>query len=127
MCGSWQSTQSSVLCFEPRISLYCSWCLMNPPLAGTAMVLATRRDGGVRAALAPGAVGGVAIFCGGVFSVLALASGVPGYVFFPMTNGGSALLVTVLSVLLLKEHLGVRGWAGVGVGAAALVLLGLAG
>ena len=94
-------------------------------VSGLVLVAATRRAGGARAALAPGIVGGIVIFCGGTFSVLALAAKLPGYVFFPMTNGGSALLVTVLSVLLLKERPGRMGWAGVAVGLAALALLGL--
>ena len=95
-------------------------------VSGVVLYLATRRADGTRAALAPGLVGGTVIFCGGMFSVLALSAPVPGYVFFPMTNGGSALLVTILSVLLLKERPGRMGWLGVAAGVAALALLGLA-
>jgi len=85
-----------------------------------------RRPGSVKAAFLTGSVAGTLLLTGGLFTLEALTVGnVPGYVLYPITSGGSNVVVVVLSVILLKERPGRFGWTGIVVGLAALVLLGL--
>jgi hypothetical protein len=95
-------------------------------LSSLACGLALRTGGSVRAGLAIGSPAGAAMFLGGLFTLLGFLEGVPGYVLFPVTNGGSNVLVVALSVLLLKERPSAYGWLGIVAGVAALVLLGAA-
>lgn len=55
----------------------------------------------------------------------ALQSGVPGNVVFPVTIGGSILVVAVASWLFFKESMHPLSWAGVVIGFAAVILLGV--
>jgi drug/metabolite transporter (DMT)-like permease len=96
-------------------------------LAGLALGLLGHGRGRVAAALAYGSAGGAMLVAGGVSSVLAMASGaLPGSLLLPITNGGSALAVTVLSVIFLRERPGWSGWAGIASGVAGMLLLGWA-
>jgi len=84
------------------------------------------RRGSVPRGLGIGAVAGVFMFAIGFFMLMALNAGVPAYVLYPATTGGSNILVAALSVLLLRERPSGWGWIGIVVGTAALVLLGVA-
>jgi len=89
--------------------------------------LAARCPGSKAAGTRLGLAGGLFMFAGSFFTLLALSAGrVPGYVLYPATNGGSSVLVVLLSVLLLKERPGIYGWCGIAVGALSLVLFGAA-
>jgi hypothetical protein len=90
------------------------------------MVLLRRKPGGVGAGLVGGLVGGTLIFVGALTTLLALSDNVPGHIVYPASNGGSSILVVVLSVILLKERPGWAGWSGIVAGLAALVLFALA-
>lgn len=70
-----------------------------------------------------GALMGACSLLGQAFTGLALSNGVPGHVAFPLTTGGSLLLVAVAGVLLFKETVGPYGLAGMALGIAALVAL----
>ena len=54
---------------------------------------------------------------------MALAYGVPGYLAFPVSVGGSLSIVAFLGVLLFKERLSGYGYAGIAAGILAMVLL----
>jgi len=68
---------------------------------------------------------GAASFGGQLFSLLALESGVPGYIVFPITTGGNLFVVAAGGVLIYKERIGRYGIAGIAVGVLSLVLLSL--
>lgn len=68
---------------------------------------------------------GAASFGGQLFSLLALESGAPGYIVFPMTTGGNLFVVAAGGVLIYKERIGRYGIAGIAVGVLSLVLLSL--
>jgi hypothetical protein len=95
-------------------------------LGGLAMLLVTRQWQGLAVGLAGGALGGLLTFCGALATLQAIAHGVPNYLVYPATTGGSNILVVLLSVAILKERPGRAGWAGIAVGLAAMVLFGLA-
>ncbi|OGK01939.1 MAG: hypothetical protein A2350_17585 [Candidatus Raymondbacteria bacterium RifOxyB12_full_50_8] len=61
----------------------------------------------------------------GVHCSLAAFAFVPGYILYPVTSGGSTLLVTVLSIVLYRERAGIPGWLGFCLGVAGIVLLGI--
>jgi drug/metabolite transporter (DMT)-like permease len=54
---------------------------------------------------------------------LVLSGRVPAYVQFPVINGGVVFVSSVLSVLVFKEKLTRRAWAGLALGLAALVMI----
>lgn len=94
---------------------------------GLLLAFLVRRPGSVRAGLLTGAAAGTLLVNGGLLTLLALAAEkVPAHVLYPATNGGSSILVVLLSVLLLKERPGPYGWMGIAAGTTALVLLSLA-
>ena len=96
-------------------------------LAGLALGLLGLGSGRVRPALIYGSIGGAMLVAGGGATVLAMASGeLPGSLLLPITNGGSALAVTVLSVIFLHERPGWSGRAGIAAGIAGMLLLGWA-
>ena len=106
------------------LSLYVGVTVTGTVLA---LVMPRRRKGSFPRACVTGASVGTCLFFGGLFVLQALSVGrVPGYVLFPATAGGNSTLVTILSVIVLKERPGRFGWAGIVVGVAALVTLGLA-
>lgn len=74
-----------------------------------------------------GVMTGVLMFLGTFFTVCGINHAhVPGYVFYPITTGGSTVLVFLLSVLFLKEKPGRYGWGGLAAGTIAVILLGIA-
>jgi drug/metabolite transporter (DMT)-like permease len=114
---------------DPSWSNTLAFTLMSGAVfaAGTlVMALAKRRPGSVRPGLLIGAVAGTASGAGILFCLLGLSHGVPGYILYPATNGGSSVIVVVLSVFLLKERPGPCGWVGIAAGAAALTLIAMA-
>ena len=96
-------------------------------LLSAVLALALKKQGSASAGVKWGLAGGALIFTGSLFTLLAKNdAGVLGSVLFPITTGGSNVLVVALSVLFLKERPGRYGWFGLGAGALAIVLLGTA-
>ena len=62
---------------------------------------------------------------GQVGMALAIAQGLPGFVVFPVATGGGLLLVVSVGAVAFKEQIGGFGWAGIGLGVLALVVLAL--
>ncbi len=56
---------------------------------------------------------------------MALVSGLPGFVVFPVATGGGLLLVVAVGVILYKEPIGRLGYLGITTGVCALILLAL--
>ncbi|MBN1809467.1 MAG: hypothetical protein JW909_10405 [Planctomycetes bacterium] len=74
-----------------------------------------------------GLIAGNCSFLGWLFSLLALSNaGIPGYVLYPATTGGSNILVIAISVIFLRERPGRWGWLGIAAGICSFILLGLA-
>lgn len=82
------------------------------------------QKGNIRTAMSVGALNGFILFVAGLVALLALGVGVPSYVYFPATTGGSSILVALLSVLFIKERHSLIGWLGIALGVVSLVLLG---
>jgi drug/metabolite transporter (DMT)-like permease len=78
-----------------------------------------------RAELLFGSAMGFCSLGGQFFTGEALTAGVPGYVAFPITTGGSLFLVALAGILLFKERVGPYGLAGLAVGILALVILSI--
>jgi drug/metabolite transporter (DMT)-like permease len=70
---------------------------------------------------------GLGIFsvCGQTCMGLALASGVPGSVVFPVALAGGLFVVVLTAVLVFKEHIGPAGIAGISLGIISITLLAL--
>jgi drug/metabolite transporter (DMT)-like permease len=68
---------------------------------------------------------GLSSLLGNLFLSLALARRVPGYIAFPVVGIGSTLVVLAAGIFFFREHLTRYGYAGVGFGIVALLLLGL--
>lgn len=56
---------------------------------------------------------------------IVLAGALPGAFFYPVFNGGVILLSALLSLLLLRERLMPRQWAGIVLGTAAIAVIGI--
>jgi len=96
-------------------------------LGGLPLVLFAKSDGALRPGLIWGFLTGVGSFTGGYLTLLAIQqAGIPSYVVYPASNGGSNVLVVALSVMFLRERPGRWGWSGMTAGVLALVLLGMA-
>jgi drug/metabolite transporter (DMT)-like permease len=95
-------------------------------LVASAALCASRPAGGTKlTAVAIGAGVGMFEYVGNFASVIAMGNlNVPGYVFFPATTGGSTLAVAFVSAVFVGERPGPRGWLGLALGLAAMVLLG---
>jgi hypothetical protein len=72
-----------------------------------------------------GAAMGACSLGGQGFTGLALASGVPGHIVFPITTGGSLFVVAAVGILVFKEKVGGYGIAGIALGITSLVLLSI--
>ena len=70
-----------------------------------------------------GAAMGACSFAGTLFTAFALERGAPGEVVFPITTGGSLLVVAIAGILLFKEKVAWQGAVGILIGILALVLL----
>jgi drug/metabolite transporter (DMT)-like permease len=93
---------------------------------GLALVLAaflTRRSRPSWPEIWIAAVMGLGSFGGQLGTSLALESRIPGYIAFPITNGGHLFLVSAAGVLLFRERIGPYGIAGIVTGMLSLVLL----
>lgn len=73
-----------------------------------------------------GALMGLASLGGQSFTGLALSHHLPGHIAFPMTTGGSLLIVAAAGLLLFRERVSAYGLAGIVLGIASLVTLSLA-
>lgn len=72
-----------------------------------------------------GAAMGGASLAGQSLTSLALSAGVPGHVVFPMTTGGSLIVVATAGILLFRERVTGYGLAGIALGIVSLVTLSL--
>lgn len=72
--------------------------------------------------VAIGALGGVGTAVG-LSTQMAAAAMLPGYIVFPVTSGGTLIIVALIGRFVLKEHIGPYGIAGIVVGAMAIGLL----
>ena len=70
-----------------------------------------------------GAGMGLASFGGQLFTSLSLEHGIQGHIAFPVTTGGSLVVVVAVGILRFRERIGVYGVAGIVSGVLALVLL----
>jgi multidrug transporter EmrE-like cation transporter len=70
-----------------------------------------------------GAAMGLCSLGGQSFTGLSLAREVPGHIVFPITTGGSLFVVALTGIVVFKEHVGVYGFIGIGLGILSLVLL----
>ena len=95
---------------------------------GAAVMAAMDRVAKGRAqALKLGAAIGVLFFAGNYAAIVTLGDlGMPKYIFFPVTTGGSTLAVALISAVFVGERPGRLGWVGLVLGLAAMVLLSAA-
>jgi len=70
-----------------------------------------------------GALMGACSLAGQSFTALALSSGVPGHVAFPLTTGGSLFVVAIAGISFFRERVGVYGICGIVLGITSLVIL----
>ena len=59
----------------------------------------------------------------GMSSLMRASGMIPGYIIFPITSGGSLLLVVAIGSIIFKEKIGLYGILGIIVGAVAIALL----
>ena len=71
-----------------------------------------------------GAGAGIGSFFGSLFLLLALKK-IPGSIVFPIAIGGNLVTVSLLSILIFKERLGIKGILGIISGIAGLILLSI--
>jgi multidrug transporter EmrE-like cation transporter len=100
------------------------WYLGGLVFTGLAFFREHRGVRGTEVAL--GALMGLASLAGQSFTSLALAHHVPGHIVFPMTTGGSLIVVATAGILLFKERVTIYGVAGIVLGIVSLVTLSLA-
>lgn len=108
--------------YQPRYLVY--WYLGGAVFGALAFLRESRTV--ERREVALGAVMGVCSLCGQSFTGLALATGLPGHVVFPLTTGGSLFLVAAAGVFLFKEKVGGYGIAGIVLGIVSLIMLSAA-
>ena len=121
LAAHWQPDRNPAHNAAFLLTMYVLFAVWSLPLA-----LATRKTGSIAAGLGIGLIAGVVLLAGGLFSLFALDTGVPGCILFPTTTGGSNVFVVVLSLVFLKERPGRWGWPGLAAGLAALVCLACA-
>ena len=68
---------------------------------------------------------GLCSLCGQTFIGLALATGLPGHVVFPVVLAGGLFAVVAAGVIIFKEHIGMAGRVGIFLGIVSIVLLAL--
>jgi drug/metabolite transporter (DMT)-like permease len=107
--------------YQAQYLLY--WYLGGFIFAAAALIRSGLRPRASEVAL--GALMGGCSLLGQSFTGLALSSGMPGHVVFPITTGGSLFLVASAGLVLFKERVGPYGIAGMVLGIAALVGLSL--
>lgn len=100
------------------------WYLGGLILTTIAFLTRPRRVRGVEIGL--GALMGAASLAGQSFTSLALAHQAPGHIVFPLTTGGTLLIVATAGILLFREPVSVYGVAGIVLGIVGLMILSLA-
>ena len=90
-----------------------------------AVILVVKRIGLRRKEIAVGAFLGVSSLLSNLFLSLALAQKIAGYIAFPVVGIGSTLVVMAAGLLIFRERLTRYGYAGVGLGLLALLLVGI--
>jgi multidrug transporter EmrE-like cation transporter len=100
------------------------WYLGGLVFTGLAFFREYRGVRGTEVAL--GALMGLASLAGQSCTSLALSHHVPGHIVFPMTTGGSLLVVATAGIVLFRERVTVYGVAGIVLGIVSLVTLSLA-
>ncbi len=108
--------------FQPQYLVY--WYLGGAVFGALAFFRESREVRGREVAL--GAVMGLCSLGGQSFTGLALASGLPGHVVFPLTTGGSLFLVALAGIAVFKERVGRFGIAGISLGIISLIILSAA-
>jgi drug/metabolite transporter (DMT)-like permease len=98
---------------------FCGFLLIIPVVAA-ARIRPTAKEFLIAAAM------GASSFGGTLFTAFALERGAPGEVVFPITTGGSLIVVAIAGLLLFKEKVAWQGAAGILIGILALVLLSMA-
>jgi multidrug transporter EmrE-like cation transporter len=107
--------------YQAQYLLY--WYLGACAFAFAALWRSGLRPTGREAGL--GLLMGACSLLGQAFTGLALSHGLPGHVAFPITTGGSLLLVAAAGLLLFREKIGPYGIAGMVLGIVALVGLSI--
>lgn len=100
------------------------WYLGGLVFTGIAFFREHRGVRGVEVML--GALMGLASLAGQSCTSLALSHHIPGHIVFPMTTGGSLLVVATAGILIFRERVTIYGIAGIVLGIVALVTLSLA-
>jgi drug/metabolite transporter (DMT)-like permease len=90
-----------------------------------AAILLVKRIGLRKEEIAVGALLGASSLLGNFFLSLALAHKIAGYIAFPVVGLGSTLVVLTAGLLIFHERLTRYGYAGVGLGLLALLLLAI--
>jgi drug/metabolite transporter (DMT)-like permease len=90
-----------------------------------AVILVIKRIDLRRKEIAVGAFLGVSSLLSNLFLSLALAQKIAGYIAFPVVGIGSTLVVMAAGLLIFHERLTRYGYAGVGLGLLALLLVGI--
>lgn len=96
---------------------YFSGFLLTVPVVFAFHIKPTSREFLIASAM------GACSFAGTLFTAFALERGAPGEVVFPITTGGSLIVVALAGILLFKEKVAWQGVAGILIGILALVLL----
>lgn len=99
------------------------WYATGLPLIGIPMLL--RRAGGGFKEMRWGALYAVLSLGGQLAMSYALDYGIPGSVVYPVSVGGSILVVALAGRLLFGEKMHPLSWAGVAIGIVAVILLGV--
>src|SRR5712692_8523949 len=89
------------------------------------VLLARDRRMPARSDMLVGAGLGIFSTCGQTSMGLALASGLPGNVVFPVALAGGLFVVVLAAVLIFKERIGPAGVAGISLGILSIALLSL--
>lgn len=98
---------------------YFSGLLLTIPVVLAAGMRPNRKEFLIAAAM------GACSFGGTLLTAFALERGAPGEVVFPITTGGSLIVVAIAGILLFKEKVAWQGAAGILIGILALVLLSM--
>ncbi|HET7214087.1 MAG TPA: hypothetical protein VFL79_10895 [Terriglobia bacterium] len=98
---------------------FCGFLLVVPVVIA-ARIMPTRKEILIAATM------GACSFGGLLFTAFALERGAPGEIVFPITTGGSLIVVAIAGILLFKEKVAWQGAVGILIGILALVLLSTA-
>jgi drug/metabolite transporter (DMT)-like permease len=99
------------------------WYLTSSLIA--AFVFLTKHSKPMKSEILMGAGMGLSSVLGQLGMVMAMSSHVPGYLVFPLAIGGNLFIVVAGGLILFKERLRTYGFAGLGLGVVALVILAI--